>query len=204
MFIVTGLVACFFSVACSVGYEEAWGILIALALLFWAIRCRRSGLFLAIRIPVALLGLGLLWMMAVDRSWIREVCVDCDLDRDVGQYRVFRIPIYERVLHQYNTEYCRIAEDLGMPCSHRFQRWQMTRWWGLFYPARPSFCGTLRLSGGPDFYDEDMAKIVRAKARASPGLAEEFHRKAILERDSAYRRAFLQDLIRLKASRTGR
>lgn len=199
LFIFTGVVAGFFSVACSVGYEEASGILIALILIVCAVRWRRAGLFLVVRVLIALLGIGLLWMMAVDRSWVREICPDCRLDRDILQYRLFRIPIHERILREYSTPACRIAADLGAPCSHHFERWLMTRYWGLFFPAHPCFCGTVRLTDG-EWYDDRMAEIVRSKGQASPGLAEEFHRKVILEQDSNYLQTFFADLDQLKAS----
>jgi hypothetical protein len=198
LFILTGVVAGFFSIACSVGYEEACGTLIAAILIACAARWRRSGLFLIVRMTIAVLGIGLLWMVAVDRSWIREVCPDCWLDRDILQYRVFRIPVHEEVTGEYSTDLCRIGIDLGAPCRHHFHRELMTRYWGMLYPAHPCSRGTVRLTAG-EWYDERMAEIVRAEGRESPGLAEEFHRRVFVEHDIDYSWTFFAELTRRKA-----
>jgi hypothetical protein len=199
LFVFTTVVACFFSIAYSVGYEEATGILIALTLIVPAVRWRRRGLVLIVRAMMALLGIGVLWMVAVDRSWVRELCPDCELDRDILQYRVLRIPIHEEIVAEHLTATCRIATDLGIPCQHCFQRVLMTRYWGLFFPAHPCFCGTVRLTS-TEWYDDGMAEIVRARGQESPGLAEEFRRRVLVEHDDKYAYTFFVDLKRRKAS----
>jgi hypothetical protein len=199
LFLFTTLVAVYCSITCSVGYEEATGVMLALLLALIAVRWRGRGIFTAIRVLLALAAIGIFWMVAVDRSWVREVCSDCLLDRDILQYRLFRMPVHEEVVGEHSIDNCRIALDLGMPCQHRFQRVLMTRYWGLFLPADPSFRGTVRLAGN-EWYDDCMAEIVRAKGRETPGLAEEFHQKVIVEHDWNYSWAFFDDVIRRKES----
>jgi hypothetical protein len=201
LLVITGIVAGLFVIAYSIGYEEALGILLTLVLFTWAVRCRRRGVFLPLRYLAAVLGIGTLWMVAVDRSWIREMCPDCYLDRDICQWRLFRIPLHESVLREYDSPINHIATDLGVPCSHQFHREHMSRYWGLFFPAHPCFNGIVRLVG-EEWYDKNVSEIVRAKGRTSPGLAQEYHQKAIVEHDHAYRQQFCEELIRLKEHST--
>ncbi len=201
LLVITGIVAGLFVVACSVGYEEALGILLTLVLFTWAVRCRRRGMFLPLRYLAVALGIGTLWMVAVDRSAIYEKCPDCNLDRNICQWRLFRIPLYESIIREHNTSTSRIAADLGEPCAHQFGRAYLSRYWGLFFPAHPNFSGIICLVED-EWYDENVSEIVRAKGRASPGLAQEFHQKAIVEHDHAYRQQFCEELIRLKEHST--
>jgi hypothetical protein len=201
VFAAIGIITGLFVIAWTVGYEEALGILLVLALFTWAVRCRRKGVFLPLRYLAAGLGIGTLWMVAVDRSRVREICPDCYLDRDICQWRLFRIPLHEKIICEYHTTFSHIASDLGVPCSHRFHRAYLTRCWGLFFPAHPCFNGILRLVG-EEWYDDNAAAIVRAKQHASPGLAEEFHRRVFIEHDHEYGRQFCEEVIRLKEQNT--
>jgi hypothetical protein len=141
-------------------------------------------------------------MLFVDFSWFVESCQDCHLYQDVFQYRILGVPIHE-MIRPGGATVARIAEDLGHPCSHRFQRWHKTRWWGLLVRGWPNINGITRLCGferddGVDtWYDDRAAAIVRAAAKASPGLGDEFFRRACLDQDWCYRRKFT-DAIRAK------
>jgi hypothetical protein len=142
-------------------------------------------------------------MMAVDSLWTQESCADCFLGQGVLQYRVFRVPIYETHLDETYGWIHQAAVDLGVPCPHRFQRILTMRYWGLSFCVRPLILHghrwptrAFRINCDP-WYDEDVAEIVRGKRRASPQLAEEFHRKVFLERDWSYIDAFRDELLRL-------
>lgn len=197
LFVVTTLVAIYFSIACSAGYIEAIGSVAALLMIAWAIRYRRGGLFLGVRILTILLAIGLVWMVAVDRSHFREVCPDCHFDRDIFRLRVYGISLWERT-HEYYYVH-RIGEDLGSPCLHtRLDSGQLTRVWGLILPGWPCFCGTLRLTND-EWYDDRMAEIVRAKGRESPTLGKEFHQRVFVEHDLQYLQDFYTELDRARA-----
>jgi hypothetical protein len=198
LLVITGIVAGLVVVTFGVGYEEGLGVLLAVVLLAWALRCRRRGMYLSLRYLAAVFSLATIWMVAVDRSAIFETCDDCKLGRFICQWRLFRIPLCESVIRENNTIISRIAADLGEPCAHRFDRMYLSRYWGVFFPAHPNFCGIVSLSGDDNWCDENVAEIVRAKGRASPEMAKEFHQKTIVGHDYAYLRQLCAGLIRPK------
>jgi hypothetical protein len=188
LFAFTTVVAIYFSIAYTVGYIEASGTLMAGALLVSAAMCRHWG-----RWPLGVLGIGLLWFVAMDRSVFFEHCDDCDLIRYRVQIRVFHIPVAEKTM-ECNTLISRIAEDLGEPCAHRFQGYQKYRFWGLIYPAYPCIDGIDRLTAEEDWYDDQAREFVRTKASTSPSSAKEFSRRAIFGHDYVYRWTFIDEL----------
>ncbi len=187
----------YFAIACNVGSVEVAGTLAAVLLMLFALRWRRAGALLVVRILIGAVAVALLWLVAVDLSRFREECEDCWLDRDIWQVRVYGIPI-----HEWTCEHGivpRIASDLGVRCQHlRSSRVHLTRLWGLVYPARPCFCGIIRLSGD-NWYDDATAQMVRAKGSSSPALVDEFRQKVLVAYDQQYLTGFL---AKLKQSQT--
>jgi hypothetical protein len=197
---LTAVVAVFFSIGSSVGYIEATGALVAILLLTYSTKAAGDGRTAS---AARVLGIAVLWMTAVDVSWFREECQDCHLDLDMLHFRVYGVSM-ARIQHaEYGIVICRIAQDLGNPCPHRFERWHMTRYWGMFLPARPHFTGIVRLVGDepPSWYDEETTRILRRRVRASPELAEEFYARVIISHDRDYLRRFIRGLIE---ERTGK
>ncbi len=146
-----------------------------------------------LQFAAVLIALLALWFLCVDRSWFVEQCLDCGYLRSVVQYRVFAIPVDERS-QEYDSALQRIAHDLGVPCPHR--RYPRTHWqrlWGLCYCAQPCITGTAGLTGG-EWYDDEVAALVKAMASADPTLANEFRRRALYERDREYLRDFFDTL----------
>lgn len=200
LFVLTAIVAVYFSIASTVGYLEASGTAVALVLMVSALRWHPAGALLHVRFLMTAVAVALLWLVAVDVSRFREECEDCWLDRDIWQIRVYGVPLREKsceygVLH-------RVAEDLGVPCPHlRSSRVHLQRIWGLIYP-RPSNVGIIRLVGDEDddWYDEAAARIVRAKVDSSPTFLDEFHQRVFVDHDRQYIRTFFMEL---RQSRTG-
>lgn len=196
----TTVAAVFFWIGSRVGYIEAIGLVAAIVLFTCA---KNAGSRKTWRPMARTFGIGILWMTAVDVSWFWEVCQDCRLDREALHCRVYGVSVLRIPLGEYSWIVCRIAEDLGKPCQHQFEREHLTRFWGMFLPARPGFfTGTLRLGDGPpEWYDEETSRILRMRAQASPELAEEFHARVIVSRDREYTREFVWGLIE---ERTGK
>ncbi len=187
---VTGLVAVFFSVGCTVGYMEATGTVVAIALLAWSAAVAVG----AWRFRGAAVGFAVLWMTAVDLSSYVENCRYCRLDLDTLHVRVYGHSLVRIPLREYGVLHL-IAEDLGRPCPHRFKRWHMTRFCGLFVPGSPrSHCHRLIDEGPPSWYDEETVRILQERAEASPDVPEEFY-AAIMTDDRAYIRRFIRELI---------
>ncbi len=200
LLVFTAVVAAYFSMGCSVGFIEASGTLIASLLMMAAWRWRRRGAWGVVRLLLGIAAVAVLWMVAVDWSWFVERCDDCWLDRDILQIRVYRVPVAETT-REYGVLHL-VARDLGVPCSHNHVvRWHKYRFWGLIYPAWPCISGTLRLSG-EDWYDDAITEIVRAKAKESPGLAEEFRRRVLVDHDRQYLFAFLAELRKSRMKET--
>ena len=200
LFALAAVVAVYFAIACNVGYIEASGTVAAVLFTVFALRWRRRGILLLVRILIGATAAALLWLVAVDLSWFRDRCEDCWLDRDIWQVRVYGMPVYERtrehgILH-------RVAEDLGVRCPHQHSSHDyLRRYWGLVYPAYPCFNGILRLSG-EDWYDDAAAEIVRARGKSSPALAEEFRQKVLVAHDWQYLANFRAKLQQSQSGNT--
>ena len=186
----------------TVGWEVGVAAVAVILMTSAGVWCLRRRRFVAASVILSLLGLAAFWMLFVDFSWFVEGCQDCFLYQDVFQYRVFGIPVYEWT-RPADATFARVAEDLGHPCPHRFERWHKTRWWGLIYRRWPNINGITRIGGGEredgvaTWYDDRAAAIVQAAGRASPGLGEEFFRRACLDQDWCYLCKFM-DAIREK------
>jgi len=192
------------SLGLTIGWEVALAALAVILIACAGIWCLRRRHFVVGSVILSILGLAVFWMVFVDFSWFVESCEDCHLYHDVFQYRILGIPVHERI-RPGGATIARVAEDLGHPCPHRFQRWHKVRWRGLFYPRWPNIQGITRLSGHEredgvgTWYDDRAAAIVRAAGRASPGLGDEFFRRACLDQDWCYLWKFM-DAIRTCAT----
>lgn len=148
-----------------------------------------------IRIASLMLIFLVLWFVGVDKSWFVEDCSDCLYGREILQYRVFTMSIYETV-YEYPTSFQLIANDLGKPCPHNnYSRYHKYRWWGLTSFAYPRLPGTTRL-GNAAWYTEDIALKVRKMSAENPKLKDEFFQKVILakKKNTEYTHDFLVKL----------
>jgi hypothetical protein len=149
----------------------------------------------------AVAALGLLWFVAVDECGITELCNHCRSERHLRQYRVFAFVTSETV-DEYRTPVSLIAQDLGAPCPHEYERVPVYRMWGLLYYISAGPCGLFGLAG-EDWYDEHAAGIVRSRGQACPELAEEFRRRVLLDHDPEYSSRFIDELREAKAGKQG-
>jgi hypothetical protein len=141
------------------------------------------------------------WFLGVDGSWFVEECPDCLYGRDIYQIRVFTIPIYQRT-EVYNSVLQKIAEDIGVPCSHpHLVRWHKHRYWGLLICACPCINGTERLAGDDEWYDDKARAIVKDMVKNNPSLRDEFSERVLKGHDWKYLKAFV---LKVSALRNGK
>ncbi len=134
------------------------------------------------------------WFLGVDRSWFVEACPDCGFGRDIIQYRVFTIPIYQRTRDYISTSQ-KIALDIGAECKHsKLERWHKHRWWGLIICACPCITGMSGLSDADEWYDDKARSIVKEMVRANPSLRDEFAKSVLKNHDWTFLRAFCEQV----------
>ena len=138
------------------------------------------------------------WFLGLDSSWFVETCPDCGFGRDIMQYRVFTIPIYQQT-KDYNTVLQKVAADIGAECKHpKLERWHKHRYWGLVICACPCINGTDRLVGGDEWYDDKAKSIVKEMVRTNPPLRDEFAERVLKNHDWKYFRAFCEQVRTLR------
>lgn len=136
----------------------------------------------------------LVWFLGVDRSWFVEDCPSCGFSRDILQFRIFSIPVHERVW-EHTTLIQRVAQDLDTACAHpKFERWHKCRWWGLCICAYPRISGIYRIGGDMSWYDGAAAGRAKKLAEANPSLRDEFAKRVLQERDMGYWKTFCEQL----------
>jgi len=140
------------------------------------------------------------WMVGVDYSEFREGCEHCGSHWSVGEARVFHQAIWTRKSPDHFPIWKMIAEDLGAPCPHHYERWHKIRLWGLIWPGPPWQNGTCCLSSkdSQTWYEEVGRTRVKALAASDPEVAAEFRQRALQEQDLTYLRSFLTRIHSLK------
>ena len=134
------------------------------------------------------------WFLGVDRSWFVEECPTCGYGRDVLQYRVFTIPIYEQASSE-PTLLQAVAKDLGVPCPHTgLTRWHKHRYWGLGYCVFPCINGTYRIGRDFSWYDDRATAELKKLVKANPRLPEEFAERVLKNRDWNFWSSLIEEL----------
>lgn len=123
----------------------------------------------------------IVWLVGVDYSRFQDRCVHCNSHWDVEEVRIFHQPVWSRTGKDHQPTLRLIAEDLGAPCLHDYQRWQYQRAWGFVLPGPPWVCGTCCISGG-DWYVGEDRDYVRSLGARDPKVGEEFQ-SALLKHD---------------------
>ena len=179
----TLVLALYLGMAQTAGYLVAAGILLALLVLWGAIRWRRRGRVLWLRLGAGVLALTAIWFLAVDWSWFFMHCPDCYHSENIEQYRILGIPVYTHV-RTLPSDMERILEDLGAPCDHaNGHSWHTRRHWGLVIPACPNINGILCLSGDSNYYTPEVAARVRRVGKENPQLGPELHELVVEKHD---------------------
>jgi hypothetical protein len=174
--------AVFFGIAQTAGYVFSAGVLVAIAILVWAVVWRRRGRLIYVRIGLAAFGLVTLWFSAVDWSWFVAECPDCGYQGCIYQYRVFGMPVRTQVRDSPTVRQL-ILEDLGVPCEHEdCEPWQNLRCPGLVHPPWPPFTDIL-LVDNTDNYTDTIAAKVRRLGVEDPELAAQLHDTAVRKHD---------------------
>ena len=131
------------------------------------------------------------WFLTVDFSWFVETCPECGFGRDIVQYRVLTMPVYQRT-KDYDSLLSKIASDIGAECTHpQIERWHKQRYWGLLICACPCINGITRLTGGDASYDKKARSLVRDRVKNNPSLQAEIAERVLKNRDWVYWDAFL-------------
>jgi hypothetical protein len=142
------------------------------------------------------------WFLGIDGSQFVEQCPDCGFGRDIVQYRFFTIPIYQRT-QDYDTVVQKIATDIGTECQHpKLERWHKHRYWGLLICACPCINGTLRMSDGDSWYDDETKLIIKDIVRTNPSLRDEFAERVLKNHDWEYCRVFVARVRTLRNGET--
>lgn len=191
LLMVTLVVAVYFAISQSAGYLVGLGIVVCVGVLvsaMFAARSVRTRPVRVIRWLLILTSIAGVWFLAVDRTWLVDSCPVCGLDHNSYQHRIIGIPVSTITVDDH-TAISSCLTALNRPCEHPGQlRWQKYRYWGLIYSwPRGSYGTTIAAALEPD----EMAKL-RALGVADPKLAEEFHRKFVVERDLVWARKFFE------------
>lgn len=169
-------------------YETAF-IAIALTLLVacvWQWKGRAIWLrWIMLAVPAAMI-----WMASMDLSYFHEGCPHCNSHWDRGELRLLHQPFWSWKGQDHFPTWKLIADDLGAPCPHDYQRTHRLRFWGLWWPGSPFINGTCCLSGR-DWYDDAARQRVRDLAAGDPDLGHEFQQRGLLSHD----RSFLQEFF---------
>lgn len=173
------------------GWIETAGVTIAMCLATAAWALPQFRYYVAARGGLVCLALATLWMSAVDFSWFREGCPHCDSHYDVLEYRVFRQAVWSRSGEDHCPSIRLIADDLGVPCAHHYERWQKWRLWGLFYPA-PCHNGICCMADLDWYVTADRARM-RKMAADNPKLGPEFREQVFVKQNWTYLRRFIDD-----------
>lgn len=153
-------------------------MLLAMQLPSWFIQLKRKLYIIGTFVII-----GLVWFLGVDWSWFVHDCPDCGNIKDVAQFRILAIPIYERT-KESPTLAQRVAEDLGVRCQHQnSSNWHKHRWWGLLICKCPCINGIYGLSSDHSFYDRDESAKVRALAAQDKTIAEDFVQNVFVKHD---------------------
>jgi hypothetical protein len=137
----------------------------------------------------------LFWFAAVDRQISLVRCPHCDSHYFAFQYRIVGIPLATTRQNEHGDLLAKIARDLGKPCVHDYQQRPLVRRWGLLLTERQADGMTCCLGIGPDYAAQVRPKVL-ALARSHPEVAQEFHRRVLLEKDYQYLRKLCARLRR--------
>lgn len=141
---------------------------------------RKKHIAAAIIVDVAL------WFLCVDWSWFIHDCPDCGYSKDIGQYRLFTIPVHETT-REFATITQRVAEDLGVPCTHKnVTIWHKHRWWGLVICGAPCANGVCHLTGDDSWYDQNASAKVAALGANDNAIKDDFVQNVLGKHDFDY------------------
>jgi hypothetical protein len=145
------------------------------------------------RFGLATLAAATFWMAAVDYLTYRKGCIHCASHAIHGDYRVFHQPVWSLQDEDHFPDFRMIAEDLGAPCPHEFERFERMRLWGLLIHGPGSY-GICCLDGG-DRYRDSLRDRARRMGATDPKLAAAFRDEVCLQHNWVYARKFIGDLL---------
>jgi hypothetical protein len=184
LFAATTLCAlCAFVYRLSGPYETAF-IAVALILLPACAKLWK-GRAIWLRSILLMVPVAMIWMAAFDLSYFHEGCSHCNSHWYRGELRVLRQPFWSWKGKDHFPIYRLIAEDLGAPCPHDYERTHLMRLCGFWWPGSPFINPTCCLTGR-DWYDEPARQRVRELAANDPALSAEFQQRGLLEHDRSF------------------
>lgn len=175
------------------GYPEAIGVGICLMLLaIWFLLWRAATAKFARRAAIVA-ACGIFWIVAVDVSTFYSGCEHCGHHWRTCEFRILGYALWKKQYGEHQCEIKEIAEDLGAPCPHKYQRMHLVRLWGVVYYIHPRTSVMCCLAVEP-WYDDEMRQRVRSLTRENPELGEEFRRRGLLNNDYTYLNMFVRQL----------
>lgn len=185
--VITLCALCAFVYRLTGPYETAF-IAIALTLLVASLKLWKGRAIWLRSIMLTVAGV-MIWMAAIDLSFFHEGCGHCNSHWHRGELRLLHQPFWSWKGRDHFPTLKLIAEDLGAPCPHDYQRTHLLRFWGLWWPGSPFINGTCCLAT-KDWYDNATRQRVRELAVGDPDLGNEFRQRGVLDHDRDFLREF--------------
>ena len=85
LFLTLFAAAVFLFVGRTARYWVTAGTAVGLWAVRWAVRYKRRGIFIPLRVAMGVAGVSAVWFLTVDWSWFVESCPDCHLMRDIEE-----------------------------------------------------------------------------------------------------------------------
>jgi|GEM_PF-2745835 len=148
-----------------------------------------------LRFLLILIAISIAWFSIVDHSRWYEYCENCDDHRFVDETRICGIPVISKNHPYHINTVSQIRTDLGMPCTHSFQRMHLVRVWGLAICARPCSSVTCCLSSGERFYDNAVSQRIRQYAADRPDEARKLYHRIVNLDDFDAMHRFISEII---------
>lgn len=191
LFLLLSMVATCSAVFRVTGWVETAGFAAAIFLAAASVLLPRFRWHGIARFGLATVAAATLWMAAVDYVTYRKGCIHCDSHALHGDFRVFHQPIWGWQGQDHFPYYRLIAEDLGAPCPHDYERIERMRLWGLLLWTGQ--CPLCCIDFG-DWYKDSLRERVREMGASDPKLAAVFRDEVCLRHNWAYAKQFISEL----------
>jgi hypothetical protein len=130
------------------------------------------------------------WFAVVDYSCFWEGCDHCRSHWFVTEVRVLHRPVWSRSYYDHSPLLRWIADDLGVPCPHKYVRWPVWRFWGCVWP-QVFWSGTCCLSTDEEWYSHEVRQRVQTLGQNEPTVGREFQ-KALVDRNHVLLKSVIQ------------
>lgn len=135
---------------------------------------------------LGILGVIVVWFVAIDKSYFVETCNDCFWRKNIVKYRLFHIPLSQRITER-DSLISKVAYELEVPCQHlHIQHFYKQRWWGLVFCYCPCESGIDGLFSDEQQAFEGIHSKIKSLVEDDPNLPDEFKQRVLVEHDIEY------------------